>query len=530
MSNQDTPPRPDGDGLGREKTPEIPSRRDRSLSRESHKSQRSHRSHRSSARDVDMDRERMRERERADDRRVAEDRRRRDDRDRGSRYDDRRGGDRYDGRRRGDVYTPHTVASPMRRSPPPRETRGSPAYGRRQSEVGTPKRDEAEALLQDVDSETRSIFVSQLAAALTSKDVGMFFEEKLGKGSVRDARVVTDRITRRSKGVAYVELASVELVSKALTLSGTIVMGLPIMIALSESEKNITTTIVPSMPGAPISGPGSLPPSRPLIPGMPAMQAMAGHEGDADAAIPYHRLYVGNLYYNLTADDIRQVFEPFGELAFVEMPMEPHTNRSRGYAFVQFKELAPAEMALASMNGFELAGRSIKVSTVHERGTGGLPRAQIQETLEDTSTTQGTKMDAATRQQLMFKLARQPDPTALGSSLPVSSSVMRPHIPVQQTQYVQLSNMFDPATGDSETESNWHLDLEEDIKEEIEAKYGKVDKLVVDKNSPEGHVFIKFADVAAATNGIAGLNGRFFSAKKISAHNISEAIFKAHAP
>jgi len=59
---------------------------------------------------------------------------------------------------------------------------------------------------------------------------------------------------------------------------------------------------------------------------MPAMQAMAGHEGDADAAIPYHRLYVGNLYYNLTADDIRQVFEPFGELAFVEMPMEPHVS------------------------------------------------------------------------------------------------------------------------------------------------------------------------------------------------------------
>lgn len=88
----------------------------------------------------------------------------------------------------------------MRRSPPPREMRGSPAYGRRVSEVGTPKRDEAEALLNDVDSEARSIFVSQLAAALTSRDVGMFFQEKLGKGSVRDVRLVTDRITRRSKG------------------------------------------------------------------------------------------------------------------------------------------------------------------------------------------------------------------------------------------------------------------------------------------------------------------------------------------
>lgn len=56
------------------------------------------------------------------------------------------------------------------------------------------------------------------------------------------------------RSVAYVELASVELVSKALTLSGTIVMGLPIMIALSESEKNITNTIIPSMPGAPMIG------------------------------------------------------------------------------------------------------------------------------------------------------------------------------------------------------------------------------------------------------------------------------------
>lgn len=102
---------------------------------------------------------------------------------------------------RPDVYQPRDiVASPMRRPSPPRESRGSPAYGRRVSEVPPPKKDEAEALLQDVDSETRSIFVSQLAAALTSRDVGMFFEEKLGKGSVRDARVVTDRITRRSKG------------------------------------------------------------------------------------------------------------------------------------------------------------------------------------------------------------------------------------------------------------------------------------------------------------------------------------------
>lgn len=52
------------------------------------------------------------------------------------------------------------------------------------------------------DSEARSVFVSQLAARLTARDLGYFFEDKLGEGSVMDARIVTDRLSRRSKGCA----------------------------------------------------------------------------------------------------------------------------------------------------------------------------------------------------------------------------------------------------------------------------------------------------------------------------------------
>ena len=50
------------------------------------------------------------------------------------------------------------------------------------------------------DSEARSVFVSQLAARLTARDLGYFFEDKLGEGTVLDARIVTDRLSRRSKG------------------------------------------------------------------------------------------------------------------------------------------------------------------------------------------------------------------------------------------------------------------------------------------------------------------------------------------
>lgn len=53
------------------------------------------------------------------------------------------------------------------------------------------------------DSEARSVFVSQLAARLTARDLGYFFEDKLGEGTVMDSRIVTDRLSRRSKGYKY---------------------------------------------------------------------------------------------------------------------------------------------------------------------------------------------------------------------------------------------------------------------------------------------------------------------------------------
>jgi RNA-binding protein 23/39 len=48
-----------------------------------------------------------------------------------------------------------------------------------------------------------------------------------------------------------------------------------------------------------------------------------------------YRLYVGSLHFNLTESDIKQVFEPFGELEFVDLHRDPMTGRSKGYAFVQ---------------------------------------------------------------------------------------------------------------------------------------------------------------------------------------------------
>ncbi|KAJ7103563.1 hypothetical protein B0H15DRAFT_919300 [Mycena belliarum] len=334
------------------------------------------------------------------------------------------------------------------------------------------------------DSEARSVFVSQLAARLTARDLGYFFEEKLGEGTVMDSRIVTDRMSRRSKGIAYVEFRSVDLVDKAIDLTGTIVMGRPIHIQLTESERNKLH------PG---DGNLNLPPGVSAPHG--AMQ-----------------LYVGSLHFNLTESDIKQVFEPFGDLEFVDLHKDPMTGRSKGYAFVQYKRAEDAKMALEQMEGFELAGRTLRVNTVHEKGTARYTQA---DTLDDTG---GGNLNAASRQALMQKLARiepahQPEP------------ISRPNIPQSmQSRSVLLKNMFNP---EEETEPDWDKDLADDVKGECQEKYGKVEAIKVERET-QGEIYVKFDVIESAKKAVQGLNGRWFGGNQVSATFISDAIMQAH--
>ncbi|KAJ7786274.1 hypothetical protein B0H16DRAFT_1657636 [Mycena metata] len=367
------------------------------------------------------------------------------------------------------------MSSPL----PPPIKRPSPTYEPPPQEDYNP--DEP----KEDDSEARSVFVSQLAARLTARDLGYFFEEKLGEGTVMDSRIVTDRMSRRSKGIAYVEFRSVDLVEKAIDLTGTNVMGRPIHIQLTESERNKLH------PG---DGNLNLPPG-----------VTAPHGGAM-------QLYVGSLHFNLTESDIKQVFEPFGDLEFVDLHKDPTTGRSKGYAFVQYKRGEDAKMALEQMEGFELAGRTLRVNTVHEKGTA---RYVQSETLDDSG---GGNLNAASRQALMQKLARiepahQPEP------------ISRPNIPKSmESRSVLLKNMFNP---EEETEVDWDKDLADDVKGECQEKYGKVDAIKVEKET-QGEIYVKFDTIESAKKAIQGLNGRWFGGNQVSAAFISDAIMQAH--
>ena len=70
------------------------------------------------------------------------------------------------------------------------------------------------------------------------------------------------------------------------------------------------------------------------------------------------RIYVGSLYYDLTANDVSALFESFGDIVKCEMTMDAVTGKSKGFCFIEFRT---PEMALAAtaMNGFDLAGRKV---------------------------------------------------------------------------------------------------------------------------------------------------------------------------
>ena len=83
------------------------------------------------------------------------------------------------------------------------------------------------------------------------------------------------------------------------------------------------------------------------------------------------KLYVGNLPFSITEDDLRSLFEPHGRIASVNVITDRDTGRARGFAFVEMDEASDADKAMSALDGTEMGGRSLKVNEAQEKGRGG---------------------------------------------------------------------------------------------------------------------------------------------------------------
>lgn len=78
-------------------------------------------------------------------------------------------------------------------------------------------------------------------------------------------------------------------------------------------------------------------------------------------------IYVGNLPYSVTEDDLREVFSEYGEVSSVNVIKDKFSGQSKGFGFVEINDNDAAEAAIKGLNETELQGRNIRVNQAKPR-------------------------------------------------------------------------------------------------------------------------------------------------------------------
>jgi len=73
-------------------------------------------------------------------------------------------------------------------------------------------------------------------------------------------------------------------------------------------------------------------------------------------------VYVGNLLFNVTENELKELFEPFGQVTEVRLIMDKFTGKSKGFGFIEMPSKEEAEKAIAALNGKDMKGRAMTVN------------------------------------------------------------------------------------------------------------------------------------------------------------------------
>ncbi len=375
--------------------------------------------------------------------------------------------------------------------------------------------------IENLTRDARTVFVTQLQAKATQTDLKKFFKTVC---KVKDVVMLLDKRTGRSKGSAYVEVASLDDVPKALMLDNIPFVfrdggiGFPIRVKASEAEKNFTHQL-----------------EKKAARGMDTSKDVELlRQANLSIEPPFTRIYVSNLHPSLGEPEIRQLFEPFGEILVINLQVDMVTRESQGYCFIKYAEHESAVRAIKEVNGKEILGLKIKmnkakdINTISPNQVFGLSTTIVPvvsgNTIADGSTaSNSTDENGSNVVMTMFGAPGVPAPSApnpgrpfmnrntyerrnnsysinsYGKSFGNASSTStaatstntttnswNPNVEGVPSRFVLLSNMFDPST---ETEPEWENDVKEDTIEEC-SKFGKVLNCKVDKESKSGMVYV----------------------------------------
>jgi RNA recognition motif-containing protein len=84
-----------------------------------------------------------------------------------------------------------------------------------------------------------------------------------------------------------------------------------------------------------------------------------------------NNLFVGNLAWTVSETELKQTFDPFGEIVSASIILDRETGNSRGFGFVEYTSSQDAQRAMESLDGTELQGRNLAVNVARERSSRG---------------------------------------------------------------------------------------------------------------------------------------------------------------
>jgi RNA recognition motif-containing protein len=84
-------------------------------------------------------------------------------------------------------------------------------------------------------------------------------------------------------------------------------------------------------------------------------------------------IYVGNLSHEVSGEDLRQVFEAFGQVSSATIIKDKYSGQPRGFGFVEMPERAEAQTAIQNLNGKDLRGQAMNVNEARPRNDRGKP-------------------------------------------------------------------------------------------------------------------------------------------------------------
>ncbi|PIA17122.1 hypothetical protein COEREDRAFT_97055 [Coemansia reversa NRRL 1564] len=367
--------------------------------------------------------------------------------------------------------------------------------------------------------QARRLYVGNIPFGVDEDSIASFFNDLMVRTNIAppDELPVQNIQINHDKNYAFVEVRNAEQATMGMGLDGVMFQNQKVKIRRPKDY---------------IPPPGESEPKPPAlnIPGV--LSNMVPDSPD--------KVYIGGIPTYLNEDQVMELLRAFGELKSFNLVKVNATGMSRGFAFCEYLDPNMTDIACQGLNNMELGDRTLVVQRASigaRSGANGvpLPMSQQQQFPEQQGYQHPRDSKRSNGGQIDYGNQHPPSSYA-GTGVTLPPGMARAaggdgvDTAAQATQIVQLLNMVTPADLADDAE---YEDIVEDVRDEC-STHGEVSDVVIPRNSADhpdtqvpgvGKVFVKFADVMAATSALNALAGRQFMGRTVIASYISEEDF-----